>query len=108
AGSALQVEAGDFRGAHAEEREAAFVAAVDQLTARRRRVRENAEPRVGILAFENGKCRRREAGAADAVKAVAARNEVAADRVGFSAIREGDSGRRVLEIVDRDAGGFKE
>ena len=41
---ALQVQPRDLRRAHAEEREAALVEAVDQLVGRRRGVGENAEP----------------------------------------------------------------
>ena len=80
-GLALQVEARHAQRPHAEEREAALVEAVDQLRARRRGLREDAEPRKRIHALVEAQDRRGNGRTADAVKPVAAGDEVAGDRV---------------------------
>ena len=70
-GGDLQVEPGDRRRTHAEERKAAVVQAVDQLVGCRRGVSQDPEPRERIDALERSQVRRRDRGAARAVEAVA-------------------------------------
>ena len=77
-GGALEVEPGDLRRAHAVEREAAVVPGVDELLARRRRLREDAEPAEGVLAREDAQDAVGNAVAADAVESVATGDDVAA------------------------------
>ena len=78
---ALEVQARDRRRAHAEQREAPLVETVDELMGRRRRRRENAQPAERIVAFVGSQMLRWNRGTADAVKAVAPGDEIAADLV---------------------------
>ena len=77
-GGALQVEPARARRAHAEQREAALVVGVDQLVGRGRRLGQDAEPGERIDALvDSCSAPAGIAGAADAVEAVAAGDEVA-------------------------------
>src|ERR1700678_1281133 len=81
-GGPLQVEAADLRRAHAVQREAVLVAAVDDLVGRRRRLGEDAEPAVGVRALgRRQQAAARYGPAGDAVKAVAAGDGIALDLV---------------------------
>ena len=77
-GAHLQIEPGDLRRAHAVEREAALVIGVDQLVARRRRLRQDAQPARTDRCARTPRARRRESRPAHAVKAVATGDRVAA------------------------------
>jgi hypothetical protein len=78
---ALHVVAAAGVRTHAAQGEAALVVGVDQLVADRRHLGQQAEPAEGIDALETARWRLRHAGAADAVEAVAAGDEVAFDLV---------------------------
>src|SRR5205085_2744627 len=54
-GRALQIEPGDFMGAHAEERETTFMMAVNQFIRRGRGVRKNSKPRKWVDLFIDAK-----------------------------------------------------
>src|SRR5262249_26859726 len=77
-GVALQIEALDLRRAGADQGEAALMVRVDQLRRRSRRLGEDTEPAEGINVVILGAARRWNGRAADAVEAVAACDEVAA------------------------------
>ena len=66
-------------GAHAVQREAALVPGVDELLVRGRRLGEDPEPAVGILAREDVEHAVGDALAADAVEAVAPCDDVAGE-----------------------------
>src|SRR6185295_6785695 len=74
---ALQVVAAARAAALAAEREAALVRDVDQLLRHRRRVGEHAQPAERIVFLGDAQLLGRDAGAADAVEAVAAGDEIA-------------------------------
>ena len=104
---ALDIEAADLRRAHAEQREAALMIGVDQFLRRWRRLGENAQPSEGIIPLVNRERARRNRRAADAVKAVAAGDEIT-DQLGLLAfILEKNARPRRLEIVHADVFGFK-
>src|SRR5207302_5004357 len=67
------------RRAHAEQGEAALMIGVDQLLRRGWRLREDAQPCKRIIPLVNGESPSGNGGAADAVKAVAAGDEVAGE-----------------------------
>src|SRR5262249_32376338 len=83
---ALQGVAAARPAALAAEREAALVGDVDQLVRYRRRVGKHAQPAERIVLFVDAQLLGRNAGAADAVEAVAAGDEVALQRF----LAEGD------------------
>src|SRR5215213_210109 len=101
-GAALEVQPRQGRRAHAVQREPALVVAVDQLVVRRRRLREDPEPAERILARELGQDTVRDRFAADAVVAVAAGNELAANLSSFAVVDEPDRRRSGLDAVHRD------
>jgi hypothetical protein len=84
------------------------VQAVDQLFGRRCGVGEDAEPCERILALVETQVRRRYRRPADAVKAVAAREEVAGNLVRGAVDSAGDARRRAGEIVHRDVAHLEE
>src|SRR6185436_12405035 len=85
--------------AHAAQREAAFVVEVDQLVRHRRHVGQQPEPAERINLLVQPEAIRRHAGAAHAVKTVAAGDEVAFDRVRLSAPPVAHARARAVEAV---------
>src|SRR6266702_7165774 len=85
--------------AHGAERKAAGVVGVDEFVADRRRIGQNAEPAERIDPLELLDRRRRDAGAADAVKAVATGDEVAIDLVGDAVLDPGYARVTTVEIM---------
>src|ERR671923_199758 len=96
---ALEVETGHCRRAHAVQREAALVVRVDQCLVRRARGREDAEPAERVLARERAQHSGRDAVAADAVEAVAAGDQVAAQLDVLTVVAEADQRRVGVEVV---------
>ena len=103
---ALQVIAAAVGRAHGAEREAALMVDIDQLMRDRRGFRQDAEPAERIDPLIGLDRRRLDAGAADAVKAVAAGDEVAGDLVGDAVLHIGDARMVGVEIMRRDVGGL--
>ncbi len=101
-GLALQVQAHDLGRAQAAQREPARVVDVDELVRRRRGAGEDPEPAEGVGAVVLGQLAGRDRGAADAVEAVAAGDDVALE--GLLLARVGERDRRAvgLQAVDRD------
>src|SRR5262249_26219348 len=99
-GRALHVEARQARRAHGVKREAALVIGIDQLVVRRRRFRENADPAKRILAIVFGDDAHRNARPANAVKAVAAADEIAVELLRQAGVAEADLWRSAGEVVD--------
>src|SRR6476661_9199448 len=85
--------------AHGAERKAAGMVGIDQLVADRRRLGQNTEPAERIDPLELLDRRSRNAGAADSVKAVAAGDEVAIERVGDAVLDPGYARVTAVEIV---------
>ncbi|KGD49403.1 4-hydroxybenzoate 3-monooxygenase domain protein [Burkholderia pseudomallei] len=102
-GPALQVQSGDGRRAHREQREAARVMRIDELVERRRRIGEDAEPGVRVHALERAPPLGGDRLARDAVKAVAAGDIVAIDPI-RATVRVHERHRRPLgrDVVQRD------
>ena len=90
----LQVEPRDARRTHAEQREAAIVASVDELRRRRRRFSQDAEPGKRVGAFVDGELALRNRRTADAMEPVTSGNEVAGDLVVVPSVTEPDRRRR--------------
>ena len=114
-GRALKIKAGETRGTHAMESETALVIGVNQLFGGRRGLGQNAEPAEGIGAIEDGESTGGNAGAADAVEAVASGDEITFELVARASVGEIDfrpglgmswRGRR-REIVNAEVGNFK-
>src|SRR5579883_215617 len=78
---ALQIKTRDFRSAHAEQCKTTFVIVIDQLMRRGRNVGEDAQPSEGILPLVEADALRGNRRPANAVKSVAAGDEVARDFV---------------------------
>src|ERR1700682_2563978 len=76
-GRNLHIQASNFRGAHAQQGETAFVIRVDQFVRRRRRLNEYAEPSEWIRAVQCGEHARGNAWPADSVETVATGDEIA-------------------------------
>src|SRR6516225_11557761 len=89
--TALDVIAAARRRAHRAQRKAERVANIDQLVGNRRRIRQDAEPPERIDSFMRGDRARRHGLAADAVKAVAAGDEIAKKYLFFSIGAESDT-----------------
>ena len=104
---ALDVQAADLRRAHAEQGEAALMIGVDQLLRRRWRLRENTQPSERIIPLVNGKGACGNGGAADAVKAVAAGNEIAGEFGLLSAVLEKNPRPRSRKVAHADVLDFK-
>src|SRR6185295_5647977 len=87
----LHVTANPRRRAHACQRETAVGRYVDQLVPGRRHIGQDAQPAERIDALVSAELARRNAAAADAVIAVAARDEVAfeASRLAAMCVRDG-------------------
>jgi hypothetical protein len=107
-GRALEIEAADFGRAHGKQRKATMVMDVNEFLGCRRRLREDAEPAEGIVAFVNGEDARGDGGAADSVEAVATGDEVAIEALGGAIVLERDVGIRGVERVERDFGCFEQ
>src|SRR5258705_5511259 len=103
---ALQVVAAAVGRTHRAKREAARVVDIDQFMRDRRRLRQNTEPAERIDPFKRLDRRRFYAGAADAVKAVAAGDEVAGDLVADAVLVVGDARTVGVEIMRLDVGGL--
>src|SRR5918999_3532435 len=104
-GLALEVEAGDLRRAHAVEREAAVVVAVDELIARGLDLGQDAEPAEWVGALAVAERAVGHGGAADAVVAVAARPHLAAEVPLLALVPEAEQGAvgldaRRADVVD--------
>ncbi len=97
---ALHIEPRHARPAHGEQRKAALVEAVDQLFVRRRRFTQDAEPAERIDAVVAGQHAGREARPADAVKPVAATDEVALDLLRPALMAKADLRAAAVEVVD--------
>src|SRR5579863_2990481 len=78
---ALQIEPRDLRRTHAVERESTLVMHIEQLLARRRRLRKNAEPRKRICTLEDLQRGRRNCRPADSMKSIAPGDKLACDLV---------------------------
>src|SRR5262249_9575740 len=87
---ALHVRARQDRGAKGVEREAAIVIGVDQLVLGRGRLRKDAAPAERVLAVVHRQRGCRNARPTDAVKAVAAADEVADELLTPAAVAEAD------------------
>ena len=72
------------------------------------RIGQDAEPAERVDAVIHGEVRRRNGGAADAVEAVAAGDEVALERLLASGGAIGDPGRAGLEALDCHVLGFED
>ena len=86
----LKIEARDRRRAHAEQREAALVERVDELVGGRRRLGENPEPAERVDALVDGEHAGWNRRPADAVKAIAAGDEIAVNLVFGAAVAEAE------------------
>jgi len=73
---ALQIEPRDLGRPHAEQREPPFVIRVNQFFRRRRRLRQDSEPRERIHALVHAKCIFRDRRARDSMRAVAASHKI--------------------------------
>jgi hypothetical protein len=104
---ALQIQPCDLGRAHAEQREPAFVICVDQFLRRRRRLRQNTEPRERVHAFENRKCAVRDKAARDAVRAVASRQEIAPEFPRLAALAITNGGTRCVQSMQADVANFE-
>src|SRR6185437_13111179 len=100
----LHVVAAAARRAHGAERKTARMVGIDQLMADRRRLRQDAEPAERIDPLEGFDGLWLDAGAADAMKAVAARDEVATDLVGSAVLYVSHARMIGVEIVRLDVG----
>ena len=100
----LQIQARHRRRAHAEERKAAFVQAVDQFLGRWCGVGQDTEPRERILPLVDAQLRGGNRRTADAVEAVAAGDEVARDLVRRAVDRARDARCRTGEVVHLHVG----
>ena len=102
----LQVIAAAVHRAHGAERKASLVVGVNQFVVDRRRLRQDAEPAERIDPLEGLDRRRLDAGAADAVEAVAAGDEIAVDLAGHAVLDIGDARTVGVEIMRLDVGGL--
>jgi hypothetical protein len=102
----LQVVAAARLAALAAQGKAARAVDVDQLVADRRGVGQQAQPAEGVdlLVFGDGRARR--AGAAHAVEAVAAGDEVAVQAVRLAVLVPGDVGAGGAEVVHGGVAGL--
>ena len=105
---ALQVQPGDGRRPHAQEREAAFMVRVDQFVRCGRGFGQNAEPRERVSLLVEAKRSGGNGAAADSVKAIAAADEIADDFVRLAAVLKRDARARTIETVQLDALGLEE
>src|SRR5712691_7884408 len=103
-GRALKIEPRQGRRAHSVKRKAALVIGVDQLALGRRGFRENADLAEWIFAIVGGEHGRRNARSADAVKAVAAADEIAGELVVVAAVPEPDFRGAPGKLVDAHSG----
>src|SRR5262249_15525712 len=103
----LHVVTAAARRAHGAEGKAPRGTGVDEVVAGGWHVRQDAKPAEGIDALEGAQGFRRYRLPADAVKAVAAGDEVAIDAVGAPVADSGDE-RRGLDVVEADVGGLVE
>jgi hypothetical protein len=98
----LQVKPADLRSAHGQQGEAAIMVGVHQFGGGRRGLRQDSQPSKGVNAFEIREHTRRNAWAADAVKAVAT-GDVVAMKFFLQACRaKTDGGFRAVEAVYAD------
>src|SRR5262245_51156216 len=97
---ALNVESRDLGRAHAEKSEAPFVTAIDQLFRWRFGFGQDAEPTERVGPREDGQRAVRNGLAADAVRAVAARDEIAGDLLRLPRAAEANLRRLAIEIVN--------
>ncbi len=91
-GAALEIEAADVRRAHAEQGETALVVGVDEFFRGRRGFGENAQPGERIHAIESGEHAFGYRRAADAMKAVAAGDEIADQFARLAVFAKADGG----------------
>src|ERR1700676_2848642 len=103
---ALYVIAAAVHRAHGANRKAPRRVRVDQFLADRRRLRQDPEPAERIDPFERLDRRRLYAGAANAVKTVAAGDEIAIDLVRDAVLDVSDARMIGVKIVRLDVGGF--
>src|SRR5262245_10046284 len=96
---ALQIEPRQGRRAHGVKREAALVIGIDQLVFGRRRFGQNSDPAEGIFAIIGRERGGRNARPANAVKTVAAADEVAAELFLLAVVPEANFRRAAAEIV---------
>ena len=101
----LDIVAAARRRAHGRQGEAALVVGVDEFVIRRRHVGEEAEPAEGIGPFIGDEPLPLHGPARDAVKAVAADDDIAADRMGVSLVPVSDGWPDPEMPLDRDIGG---
>src|SRR5262245_11781630 len=105
---ALDIESRDLWRAHAEESEAAFVMAVDKLFRRWFGFGQNAEPAERICALVDGQRAFGNRLAADAVRSVAARDEVAGDLPLFALPPKANLRRLAVEVAHAHVLDFEE
>src|SRR5207302_2743447 len=103
---ALHIVAAAVGRTHGAERKSARVVGIDQLGADRRGFRQDAEPAERIDPLVGLDCRWVYAGAADAMKTVAAGDEVAFDLVGHAVLDVADARAVAIEIERLDIGGL--
>ena len=80
-GRHLKIQSRDLRRAHAEQRKPALVVRIDELVGGRGRLGKNPEPAERVDAFVDGQHAVRNRRTADAVKSIAAGDEVAVNLV---------------------------
>ena len=100
--TALNVQPATVGRPEAQEREPALVVCVDEFVVRGCDLGEDPETAEGVLAREFRQHTRRNAGAAHAVEAVAASDDVALEFLEFAVASVVDDRPLRLEIVDRD------
>ena len=106
-GRHLKIEPRDLRRAHAEQRKPALVARVDELVAGRRRLGEDPEPAERVDAFVDVQHAIRNRRTADAVKSIAAGDEIAVHLVFGVAMPEAKHRAGRVERADRHVLGLE-
>src|SRR5437773_1570977 len=99
-GGALHIEARQSGGAHGVKRETTLVVGINQLMLGRGRFGENADPSEWIFAMLGSERSRRNARPANAMKAVAAADEVTSEFDIAALVPEANLRRAADEIVD--------
>src|SRR4051794_37877103 len=107
-GRALQIEAREHQGAHGVERKAALVIGIDQLFGGGGRLGENADPPERIFAIVEQHPPRRDAGAADAMEAIAAADEIALDLLVAAAMTEANFRLCAGDVVEAHVVNFEQ
>src|SRR6516164_1046894 len=105
---ALNVKSADSWTAHAEQSETPFMMRIDELLGGRRGLGQNSQPSERIILLIDGKSARGDGGAADAVEAVAAGDEITRQLLLAAVMAESDPGPGGIEIMHAHIGRFEE